>query len=78
MMMPGGVSTRMSRRLGPEQTVVQVARGLRVKRVAMAMMDSKMVEPRAAQTESDQRNKASDEARQIDIQANARFLTSLF
>ena len=76
--MPGGVSTRRSRRLGPERTVVEVTRGLRVKGVAMAMMDSEMVEPRAAQTESDQRYKASDEARQVDIQANARFLTTLF
>jgi hypothetical protein len=68
----------MVRRPVTEQTVVQVAHQLRVKRVAMAVVDSEMVEPRPAQTESDQRNKASDEARQINIQADARFLASLF
>lgn len=57
---------------------MRVARGLRVKRVAMAVVDSEMVEPRPAQTESDQRNKASDEARQVNIQADARFLADLF
>jgi hypothetical protein len=60
------------------RTMVQVARGLRVKRVALAVVDPEMVEPRPAQTESGQRDKASDEARQVNIQANARFLATLF
>jgi hypothetical protein len=72
------MSSRMPPRPGPEQTVVQVARGLRLKRVAMAVVNPEMVETRSAQTESDQRNKASDEARQINIQADARFLADLF
>jgi hypothetical protein len=78
MTVSGGAANRMPHRPVPEQTVVQVACGLRVKRVAMARVNPEMVEPRPAQTESDQRNKASDEARQINIQADARFLASLF
>jgi hypothetical protein len=77
-MASGGVSSRMPRRPVTEQTVVQVTCGLRVKRVAMAVVDSEMVDSRPAQTESDQRDKASDEARQINIQADARFLANLF
>ena len=72
-----GVAHRVVHRPVPEQPMVQVARRLRVRCMAMGMVGSEMVESRPAQTESDQRNKASDEARQINIQANARFLPTL-
>lgn len=60
------------------QTMAQVAPGLQVKRVTLGMVDPEMVEASPAQTESGQRDKASDEARQVNIQANARFLATLF
>ena len=76
-MASGGGRGRVARRPGAERTMVQVTGGLRMKRVTMSVVDSEVVESRPAQTKNGQGDKASNEARQINIQANARFLAGL-